>query len=73
MPGSDTITLVTVTDNHYLIMLAALVKSIEANLGGQSSVDLWVVDDGLTEQNKTKLERSVNPGVTNIYWKKLGK
>jgi lipopolysaccharide biosynthesis glycosyltransferase len=69
--GAEKITLVTVSDDHYLIMLAALIKSIEANISNQTEIDLWVVDDGISPSNRAKLERSVNNNITDLHWKKL--
>jgi lipopolysaccharide biosynthesis glycosyltransferase len=68
MPLLQKITLVTVTDNHYLILLGALIKSIETNLNKDTGIDLWIIDDNITKSNKAKLEQSVNPLITSLHW-----
>lgn len=72
MKNSDRITLVTVCDNHYLILLAALVKSIEENHVSSESIDLYVVEDGVSDKNKKKLEKSVASPLIKIIWIKMG-
>lgn len=68
---SKTITIVVVSDNHYFILLGALIKSIESNLGANTRVDLWVVEENVSKQNKKKLEASVDPNITSVHWKNL--
>lgn len=68
MTNLNKITLVTVSDNHYLMLLAALIKSIESNLDGQTQIDLSVVHEGITKSNISKLERSINPDITKLQW-----
>jgi len=67
----EKITIVTVSDNHYVILLAALTKSIEANLSENKAIDMWVIDDGISENSKAKLERSINPKITTLHWKSV--
>lgn len=72
MTRSKRIAVVAVSDDHYLILLAALVKSIEANLGPDTKMDMWVVEDDVTLANKRKLESSIDPTITSLHWK-MGK
>jgi lipopolysaccharide biosynthesis glycosyltransferase len=66
----SSVTIVTVTDNHYVILLASLIKSIEANLSKDCIADIWVVDDGITEDNVAKLSQSVDTEITCLHWVK---
>ena len=68
MKRNKKIPVVVVTDNHYLPMLAALVKSIEANLNKETNLDLWIVDDNVSIKSKTKFETSINPEITLHHW-----
>jgi lipopolysaccharide biosynthesis glycosyltransferase len=54
------ITLVTVCDNQYCVMLAALLKSIELNSTAAANITVYVVDDGVSKMNMEKLKGSVN-------------
>src|ERR1700744_709073 len=67
----NTITLVVVSDDHYVILLAALIKSIEENLSSGTKVDLWIVEDGITSNSKRKMQASINPQITTLYWKNI--
>ena len=68
MKEFEKITVVVVCDNHYIPMLAVLVKSIEANLCAASRLDLWIIDDNIAKLNKGKLEKSINQKITTIIW-----
>ncbi|MGV8879787.1 MAG: glycosyltransferase family 8 protein [Sphingobacteriaceae bacterium] len=68
MNSHQRITVVTVCDNHYLILLAALIKSIEANHKTPEVIDMYVVGDQLTDKNKNKLALSVDPKITVLHW-----
>lgn len=68
MNEAVTISVVVVCDDHYVILLAALIKSIETNLSAGRSIELWVVADNVTEQNRGKLYASVNTTITVLHW-----
>lgn len=68
MNADQRITIVTVCDNHYLILLAALIKSIELNHKTGEMIDLYVVGDQLSAKNKHKLELSINPEIVVLHW-----
>lgn len=65
---NNAITIVTVCDNHYAVMLAALLKSIEVNREGKDPIDLYIVDDGLNNESKKKVSESTNQEVFNLIW-----
>lgn len=68
---STTITLVVVSDDHYMILVAALLRSVEAHVPKETKIDLWIVSDGVSAESKTKMAASVNPQVTTIHWKEI--
>jgi Lipopolysaccharide biosynthesis proteins, LPS:glycosyltransferases len=63
------LTIVVATDNHYVVLLAALIKSIEKNLIPNQTIDIYIVEDKVSQANKKKLERSVNALITTLNWK----
>lgn len=65
------ITVVVVCDNHYMILLAALLKSIELNHYTNEYIDVYVVQDKVSKRNQKKLELSVNPAKIGIKWVKI--
>jgi lipopolysaccharide biosynthesis glycosyltransferase len=69
--SKDTITLVVVSDEHYMVLLATLVKSIEMNLGAGAGIDLWIIEDGVTAASREKMKASAGPAITSITWKNI--
>lgn len=62
------ITIVAVSDNHYLILLAALIKSIEKNNRSQSVLHFYIIEDKVSKANKAKLESSFANPLIKISW-----
>ncbi len=69
--STPTITLVVVCDDHYVILLAALIKSAEQHLSKGAHIDLWIVEDGISAENKKKLTSSSNPAITTLHWERF--
>lgn len=67
----ERITIVTVCDKHYLILLAALIKSIEINNKNGSYIDIYIVGDGLDLQDENKLVKSSNSGLVTLLFLKM--
>ncbi len=65
------ITIVSVCDNHYMMMLAALLKSIEKNHHSSEKIDYYIVEDKISSKNKKKLFESINEDVISIKWLKM--
>ena len=66
MEGS--ISIVAASDNHYAILLAALIKSVEVNHKTPEKIDFYIIDDGISQKNKEKIQASVNPAVITLHW-----
>lgn len=66
----DNISIVVASDNHYAILLAALIKSIEENHKTGEKIDFYILDDGILPKNKEKLQSTINPAITTLYWYK---
>ncbi len=65
------LTIVVASDNHYLILLAALIKSIEDNIRQSQKINVYIIEDAVTESSKKKLQRSVNGSFTTLIWQKM--
>jgi lipopolysaccharide biosynthesis glycosyltransferase len=65
------ITIVVASDDNYLVLLAALINSIELNLKEGNSIDLWVIEDNVSETNKAKLQSSINDAITQLHWQSM--
>ncbi|TKC09331.1 glycosyltransferase family 8 protein [Pedobacter frigoris] len=68
MSPKGRITIVTVTDNHYLILLAALLKSIEINHHSEEIIDMNIVGDHISDANRNKFNSSFRNQSINIIW-----
>lgn len=73
MKKSMPISLVSVCDNHYIKLLAALIKSIEHNYKGSDKIYYYVIEDHVSKKNKRKLEGSVNGDIIQIRWVEMQK
>lgn len=71
MNSIQRITIVTATDNHYLVLLAALLKSIEVNHKSEELIDFYIIGDGLSKKNIDKFTRSFNSDCLTIHWLKM--
>jgi lipopolysaccharide biosynthesis glycosyltransferase len=69
--ASNTIPLVIVTDEHYVIHLAALLKSIELNHISGEHIDVYVIADGVKAKSQKKIEASVDAAMFSIHWVKM--
>jgi len=62
------LTIVVASDNHYVILLAALLKSIEDNIRKDQKINVYIIEDAVSEKSKKKLQRSVNGEITTLNW-----
>lgn len=73
MEEKKTISVVSVCDNHYSILLVALIKSIEANHHTSERIDFYVVSDKISSRNKSKINKSINKNIIKIFWLEMSK
>ena len=68
---NENITIVVVSDNHFAMMLGALIQSLITHHKTDKLIDLYIVDDSITAKNKSRLINSFEPGKLNVTWIKL--
>ena len=73
MKNSNHISVVLACDNFYVILLAALLKSIELNHVSGEVIDLYVVSDEITKNNREKLAASLTSEKMNLIWLEMDK
>jgi lipopolysaccharide biosynthesis glycosyltransferase len=71
MKEKETISIVCVCGNHFAVLLAALMKSLELNHKTDENIDLYIIDDKINRTNKLKLNKSVDKNIINIIWLKM--
>lgn len=62
------ISIVVASDNHYSILIAALLKSIDVNHHTDEHIDFHIIDDGISAKFKEQLETIVNPERITLKW-----
>lgn len=55
-------------DNHYVVLLAALLKSIEVHHKSGEPISVFIVDDGISSKNRKKLTSSLDPAMMHLIW-----
>lgn len=71
MKTNNRISVVMACDNHYVILLAALLKSIELNHLTEEIVDIYIVNDHIAKRNIEKLKSAVKSDKINLIWLKM--
>lgn len=62
--------IIAATDNHYSVLLAALIKSVEQNHKTSEHICFTIIDDGVSNTNKNKITSSVNSDTISVKWVK---
>lgn len=52
MSFAEKISIVVASDNHYAVMIAALIKSVEINHISNELLSFTIIDDGISKTNK---------------------
>ena len=68
MKENNNISIVVASDNHYAILIAALLKSIDVNHKTSEHIDFHIIDDGIAPKYKYMLETMVDPFRISIKW-----
>jgi lipopolysaccharide biosynthesis glycosyltransferase len=71
MTSIKPLNIVVASDNHYIILLAALIKSIEANIRPGQKINIYIIEDNVSAASKKKLQQSINQGITSLIWKSM--
>lgn len=64
------INIIVASDNHYAILIAALLKSIDVNHKTPEHIDFYIIDDGIAESTKKKLNAIASPDRITLRWVK---
>ena len=62
------ITIFTVCDNHFSVLLAALIKSIDINHHTEEHINFYIVGDKLNLVNKNNLLKCADANKISIFW-----
>src|SRR5690606_41768644 len=66
MNNKERITLITVCDNNFPMLLGTLIKSIEANYKLIEPIDFYIVSDKISKKNKKKLQACCDTSIIAI-------
>lgn len=67
----ESITLFMVADNHFSVMLSVLLKSIEETHSGDETIDIYIVNDGISSKNVRKIHQTVTSEKINLFWQNI--
>ncbi|RZK00210.1 MAG: glycosyltransferase family 8 protein, partial [Flavobacterium sp.] len=70
MKNKNNITLVVACNDHFAIMLGALIKSIIHNHVSSEEIDLYIVDDGISVKSKNRIIECAGNHI-NLIWLKI--
>lgn len=68
MKKNNNISIVVASDNHYAILIAALLKSIDLNHKTDEHIDFHIIDDGIAAKTREKLETIADPARITLKW-----
>ncbi|TKB95280.1 glycosyltransferase family 8 protein [Pedobacter cryophilus] len=68
MPVENVIYLASNCDNDFVLFYAALLKSIETHHHTGEKIISHLIGDDITDENKRKVEESLNKGIIEIRW-----
>lgn len=68
MDTQNNISIVVASDNHYALLIVALLKSIDVNHKTEEHIDFHIIDDGIAPSFREKLESIVDPSRITIKW-----
>jgi lipopolysaccharide biosynthesis glycosyltransferase len=68
---ANKITVVTVCDDHFSVMLATLIKSIEINHKESEIIEIYIVEDKVSAKNKERIILSAQHSKTTLCWLKM--
>ena len=68
MNTTSPIAIIVACDNHYVILLAALLKSVDHHHKSGETIEVFIVDDGITSGNRKKLASSLVSDKMNLNW-----
>ncbi len=68
MTSPDSIKIVVASNNHYALLIAALIKSIELNHKTPEKIDLYIIDDGISSSSRDKIRASASPEMVTMHW-----
>ena len=64
------LTIVVASDNHYIVMLAALIKSIEAHISKNQKINIYIIENQVKKSSIKRLHNSINSDITTLFWVK---
>lgn len=68
MTTKNNISIIVASDNHYAILIVALLKSIDENHKTEEHIDFYIIDDGIASGFRAKLAQIVDPSRITIKW-----
>ncbi|MGN7989431.1 glycosyltransferase family 8 protein [Pedobacter sp. 22226] len=68
MHQAESITIVTICDNQFVALMAAMLRSLEDNHHSGEEIKLYIVSDHITEKNRLKVVSSLATTKLRLHW-----
>src|SRR5690606_41139746 len=65
---NNKISVIVASDNHYAILIAALLKSIDVNHKTGEHIDFYIIDDNISRSVKQRLNSIADPSRITLKW-----
>jgi len=67
----NTISIICICDNHYAILMAALIKSVEQNHVSEENLEFFIIEDNISQKNKERINKCISKEQNQIHWLKM--
>lgn len=68
IPVDETISIIVASNDHYAVLVGALLRSIDENHKTGEHIDFYIIDDHISSANKNKLNQVADPNRISLKW-----
>jgi len=68
MHKPESITIVTICDNQFVVLMAAMLRSLEENHHSGEEINLYIVSDHISQKNRLKVVSSLSTAKLTLHW-----
>ena len=69
--NGDAINIACTCDDNYVVMLCAMIKSLETNHITNEPINIYIIDNSIGKENRAKLQKSINSKRIKLIWNEI--
>jgi lipopolysaccharide biosynthesis glycosyltransferase len=69
--NKDVINIACTCDDNYVVMLCAMIKSMETNHITNEPINIYIIDNSIANENRAKLQKSINSNKIKLIWNRI--